>query len=543
MVTDLRKHQPTLVSPYYAARAECVLHRYLDDEFVTAFLQDAHKDRLGDARVTEWQSDDRMGDFHDYVTLRQPVHRASYLVSVEAICNVPGQPALDPRKIKSAGFVIRRAKPPQTERRWKLVDGVAIGWVKESGDLDPDENRRVANAIRMTLRQTVPEPPIAPAYLGEATSPLHPVVVEVGGRKRTLLYGYVPVGSGVRHAPNPVDIPSGDGASDAEAKELPWPFGLDRTTVATGETGLQVDGGKPTPAFFALLNVLVDRFQIGITYPRKLPDESIEQVGVADNKELEDILSTFHLFQRDPDGVPITICSLKAYLSWGLAGDEPPLKEYLWSEQEAARSDSKRWLSPGSLPGGPARSGFSLTVDADQASLLRAALLRRHHEVLGLSASDIPVPRFAQGEDDVYLIRPFIRVEGECCCEHVVWGPASQRFRVASALDPEAARPVSIILPSFKSLARARPKASFIAPSDLARKLNAIRPDKGLTPDLIGSEGAANALCWIFSFSIPAITICALVVLMIVLNLLNLVFWWLPWVFLRIPVFCKRFLP
>jgi hypothetical protein len=34
------------------------------------------------------------------------------------------------------------------------------------------------------------------------------------------------------------------------------------------------------------------------------------------------------------------------------------------------------------------------------------------------------------------------------------------------------------------------------------------------------------------SFSIPIITICALIVLMIAISLLNIVFWWMP--FLRI---------
>jgi hypothetical protein len=284
---------------------------------------------------------------------------------------------------------------------------------------------------------------------------------------------------------------------------------------------------------------LADRFQVGATFATEAADGTVQQQGLPENKELEDLLSGWALCRPDEDGNWIAVDNLRDYLAWGLAGNQPPLKTYLSTEQRAGRS-----LTPNPLPPGSAGGGLFLSVDDDQASVLRAALFRRHDQALRVTESDMPVPRFGQGEGDVYVILPFIRVLGECDCEYVVWGPRSQRFRVASPLDPEAARPVNIVLPSLKSLTRGRPKASFTASGELAAKLARIMPDKGLTPDLIATDAACNTgLCWIFSFSIPAITICALIVLMIVLNLLNLIFWWLPWVFLRLPVLCKRLLP
>jgi hypothetical protein len=53
------------------------------------------------------------------------------------------------------------------------------------------------------------------------------------------------------------------------------------------------------------------------------------------------------------------------------------------------------------------------------------------------------------------------------------------------------------------------------------------------SPDCQGPAGA-------FSFSIPVITLCAMILLMIMINLLNLVFRWLPWAFLALPRLCLK---
>ena len=43
----------------------------------------------------------------------------------------------------------------------------------------------------------------------------------------------------------------------------------------------------------------------------------------------------------------------------------------------------------------------------------------------------------------------------------------------------------------------------------------------------------------ICSFSLPVITICALLVLMIFISLLNIVFWWLPFLRICFPIALK----
>jgi len=44
----------------------------------------------------------------------------------------------------------------------------------------------------------------------------------------------------------------------------------------------------------------------------------------------------------------------------------------------------------------------------------------------------------------------------------------------------------------------------------------------------------------ICSFSIPIITICALILLMIIVQLLNIVFWWLPFFKICLPIGVSR---
>ena len=60
---------------------------------------------------------------------------------------------------------------------------------------------------------------------------------------------------------------------------------------------------------------------------------------------------------------------------------------------------------------------------------------------------------------------------------------------------------------------------------------------KALDGDI--AEGESLDLGLICSFSIPIITICALIVLMIFINLLNIVFWWMPLLKICFPIGLK----
>jgi hypothetical protein len=75
---------------------------------------------------------------------------------------------------------------------------------------------------------------------------------------------------------------------------------------------------------------------------------------------------------------------------------------------------------------------------------------------------------------------------------------------------------------------------TFVVPERLFNLLNKNSPDDFLKGS--ASEGDFQlGLDWICGFNIPIITLCAFIVLFIFLVLLNLIFWWLPFIKICIP--------
>ncbi|MDQ3743958.1 MAG: hypothetical protein M3444_06230, partial [Acidobacteriota bacterium] len=103
-------------------------------------------------------------------------------------------------------------------------------------------------------------------------------------------------------------------------------------------------------------------------------------------------------------------------------------------------------------------------------------------------------------------------------------------FRLAPFFDPEApARDIRVGLPvdvSIAGLRKFKKSVAFMMSKELRNKLNAANPDV-LKGDAPGPDGTFD-IGHICSFSIPIITICAFILLMIIVILLNLVFWWIP---------------
>lgn len=539
-------HPAGLRAPFYAVHAETVcLHRYLDEQFVPAAIRDLHALAAGSLPPGQhfaWQASDRFGKVADVPCLRHPITGTYYLVSVEAVCTLAGEPALDPKRIRSAGFVIRRQLADGRRLRWMLAEGEQMGWAAEDPTApDPDQNRRGGEPI-------TPEPP----YSGEQTYPLHPVVVQVAGRSRTILHGYLPVAGGSAK-PKPTgaqpggSVPEGQYADlhDALSYARPWPFGSPevRTVQADGSItgrraqswnathGRLIDRGRPSREFFRVLHDLVHRHRLGI------------HLG-ADNAALERAVDDWRLVR-----VRVTIGSnlqprfneeTVAFLDW-MKQELAPLRQEQGGTSplhDLLRNDDL--LDAGSLPMLPGLetttsiADWRLNISQEQATALREALVTRDLLAIDRTVGAAPLPRFAYADDERLVVVPFVRWAGERCA-HVAWGQPSQPFRVASPYDPEATRPVVIPLPSFKDLRRGILGAHFVAPKDLAEKLLGMKADK---LDISKKPFSLPNLCFSFSFSIPAITICAMILLMIILHILQIIFFWLPFVFLRLPSFC-----
>ncbi|HEY2900426.1 MAG TPA: hypothetical protein VGL59_07620, partial [Polyangia bacterium] len=108
----------------------------------------------------------------------------------------------------------------------------------------------------------------------------------------------------------------------------------------------------------------------------------------------------------------------------------------------------------------------------------------------------------------------------------------SEAFVLAPYFDPDApSRPIRIAMPfdpSVKGLRQFRKSVKLVLSDALRQKVAGI----GKINDSVEGPGFD---CGGFSLSIPIITICAMIILFIFLNLLNIVFWWLPFVKICFP--------
>jgi len=175
------------------------------------------------------------------------------------------------------------------------------------------------------------------------------------------------------------------------------------------------------------------------------------------------------------------------------------------------------------LPGGPL------------ATLVTAALGEYKGDAAGNgNGAGVPgVPRYAGG---FYYVIRCVYERPQCKGIHspVVSEP-SRAFQLASFFEPDApARPVNITLPENTGIAGLRKfkkNVSVLISKNLRNQMERMTGlklgdlDEGNIP---GEKDPGFNLGMICSFSIPIITICALLLLMIIVQLLNIVFWWLP---------------
>lgn len=206
-----------------------------------------------------------------------------------------------------------------------------------------------------------------------------------------------------------------------------------------------------------------------------------------------------------------------------------------WRQALAGVWDSQAAINSGQVPatlGGYSLRGTALNPDTLSTNLLAAIGSRPVPPAVQPALP--PTPKYS-GARTRYLVRlVYLRPH----CPPVV-SEASAPFELAAFFDPDApARPIHITLPADTSLAGLRKfkkNVSFSISKGLRQQLetvsNAKEALKGNT-----SAGQDFNLGMICSFSIPIITICAFVILLIFLVLLNIVFWWMPLFRICFPV-------
>jgi hypothetical protein len=153
--------------------------------------------------------------------------------------------------------------------------------------------------------------------------------------------------------------------------------------------------------------------------------------------------------------------------------------------------------------------------------------------------SSANVPKLDPTGKALYRIRcVYLRPECGALHDDIVSEPTVD-FQIASLFDPDApARPIQITLPIDPKDLRGSMKNVSVLLSDAMRQQVSRATDiAALMKGTTGSDTFDVGL--VCSFSIPIITICALIMLMIIVGLLNIVFWWMPFLRICFPIGLK----
>jgi hypothetical protein len=555
-VTVPEAHDVTIVAPWYApAPRKVAIHRYLDPGFVAQFQADAASAPQNNPALFGWEQEDRMPPAQGgLLKLRRAVHRTFHVVAWEASCKLPnapsGQPPIAPEKIASAGFVLRTGDA-QAPRGFQILKARPQGWGPVEPNVDPDAARHV-KALGLIPRQAT----AAAAYSGEETFPLYPLAVQDRTTSHTLLYGYLPLGGGDYVPPAP---PPQQPATDDFLKDLPWPFGLAGLNGAPPTTytfDQQIEHGLIRSPMAALLGVLVGRYQLAD------PDAWNDPLTAP----LVTILDRLAFYVDPP--LPLSGQTLRDWAAAHPAGSTlgAVLRDYAATIAPPSAGGTQDPAAPpltfadvllGALmKADPTRDSVALPASSklnptarnllvieSVAAQFRAALRLRASQAAAVSSAALPVPKLISGPAGRYFVVPFVRTVRPDGCERIHWGSPSDPFAVAAPFDPEAARPSLIEMPSLADARKGAARGvTFDLPPDMANLLNGLASNSAVQNVLSGAGGPSGGpgIRFLCSFSLPAVTICAMVVLSVMISLLNISLGWMAWVKICLPLPSKK---
>jgi hypothetical protein len=481
-----------------------------DQEFIPALLRE-----LAVERGLERLVDGAISPNHDDrpIQLLQPVQRTFNLALLEAVCDAYAQPRLDPQRIIAAGLVLRRRAVdtsgkllPNTMEGWQLAGAHIRGWLPlPDDDLDPDPAQRrpllsVGHA-EVNRRLALLDDPAEP--LAERFSPLFvapPEVCRAAGK--TLLYGVIPVTS----------------AEQTETPPPPPPYDLND-----------------------LRDHLPPYLRAGVSYPIPSAGATLTQAAAASpSTALNNFILTLRQVAQELDafGDSATSRAIFAQLN-GVTLDAntdhaQPLGDFL--KQASLVLVNRQGLQGGAQPTVRMPTVWP-ALDAQRAqAILTLVQTQLSARLASITAGE---GRFDQLNRQ-YRLRAFIRVKphDEGCPPETVWSSYSEPFTIAPWYASGELPPLQIALPNVldaNALRQLKPNVAFAVPKQLFNFLQANDPKNLLKGE--GSNGSGGFVFdWICSFNIPIITLCAFIVLNIFLSLFDLIFQWMMFIKICIPV-------
>jgi hypothetical protein len=511
-----------------------------DDDFVESTIADL-RSATGRASLRDRLASTRNAS--QVLKLFQPVQRQFHLAVIEAWCDAPGTPRIDPAKVDSAGLVLRRLRTDGSGRSleaWVKSGGRLRGWVRVAQSAEQASpvalhrlaRRSVSPSIDRELTRFALER--EDALLDEHVVPLFMAPPDVCSEARkTLFYGLVPTAS-AEIADVPVDPAQalgpdfGPGSADFrdhlvealrgdamsfvlggeimrtgwfEAVEMPGEDKPADVPASHWNTLLTASGANSMKRFIRLLRQLASEFDaFGVSAEARAVFAELEAI------RLPMILRPGETAQRT---VP--------------AGSFLQLASRVLLERDPAAPLPEMPLSWPAL---------------DAAARLR----------LGNALARAVAKRFAEikrqpGRFDEpgaqYVVRAFVRLKPHGTCPaRTEWSAYSEPFVIAPWYEGAGAPPVQVSLPDVTDrnlLKSLKPNVAFVVPPPLQGLLS------GNPKDMLEGKGSTGGFTigWICSFSLPVITICAFICLNIFLSLFDLIFRWMFFIKICIP-FPKR---
>jgi len=504
-----------------------------DGDFITAMLTElGSPDGVDRLRETQAQDTDAKG----LLRLYQPMQRRFHVALIEAWCDVPGAPRIDPSRVEKAGLVLRRRR---IEGRgttrfdgWMKAGGKCRGWV-DCAQLGPD-GADPQPATRLQAKRTgVAQIDRALASLSsgsdaatleEVTIPMFVAPPEVcAAQGSTLFYGVVPTASAERAdvAPDTTKLFEGFEAG---------------STAFLGHLVPPLDGSSwtfPAPGTFVDSHWAHVLDSVGGNFPDNA-DAGVAAVVAANRTRLDQLRNVlrqlvveFDALGSSPESQALFARLQAIPLTMALRPGESLPRVLPAGSFVAQAADVLLAGEDGSfeLP----QAWPSLTTEAKQAlhAAMHAGMLARFRATQGR-------PSRFDNPDDVYVLRAFVRLKPEGNCPaRTLWSDYGTPFTIAPWYEA-AAEPVTIALPNLADrslLKKMKPNVSFAVPKELQNLLANSAED--LMEGKAGNKGITVG--WLCSFSIPVITFCAFIVLNIFLSLFHIFFRWLFFIKICLP--------
>jgi hypothetical protein len=502
-----------------------------DDDFPGRFLTDLASP--GEPPISTAISVDQVSPPQNPPILFQPVQRMTNLAMVKLSCEVAGHPMVDPKRIEWAGLVIRLVNAGSDSKpfsAWMRTPQGQFGWVplnRQQECWDPDPSRRPQlYSGQAELDRKLGAMTLSTAN-AEVSTPAFAAPPDVCvNLNRTVVYALIPTASSE--------------VSDATPPRAPL---NDSSLLADNLPQLLKEGAHsaPVPSQVVDYRWMSDEYLATVFPPGDLASSANIAQFQTFSTTLRMLDSVFGAFGKNDHGI-LTALNNHNVQIWTTTDSifGIPIPTIVTTKMGDFYRSAKTTLLDYSAYGNSSQAPPTLTMPflwdefshQDAEDLLTALMNALTPRAIRAAT---PLGRF-QNRNNLYRLRVFFRIKGETpgCPSELVWSEYSEPFSIASWYDSSDRPhpPVPLPEPTLAFLQSAKPNCSFHVPKGLMGAMQGTTMS-GL---MKGSGGGASlSLDWICGFNIPIITICAFFVLNIFLILLNIVFFWLPFVKICIP--------